>query len=195
MTVKIFAPTTAQAVAQAAVVMLTGLLLAPAAIAQSLTPPPTPPSELMMASADFVDGQGRPAGSAALIETGAGLLIQVEMQNLPPGLHGFHLHETGRCDPPDFKSAGGHYNPTGQKHGFLGAGGSHAGDLPNLSVDADGKARVDMLVKSATLGGGPSSLFPANGTALVVHAGPDDYKTDPAGASGDRIACGVIRRR
>jgi len=110
------------------------------------------------------------------------------------GQHGFHIHEVGKCTPPAFLSAGGHFNPTGAKHGLLDPDGPHAGDLPNLWIEADGSADYTVTTNLITLGPGKRSVFDKNGSALLIHTGPDDYITDPAGDSGDRIACGVITR-
>jgi Cu-Zn family superoxide dismutase len=98
----------------------------------------------------------------------------------------------GRCEPP-FTTAGGHFNPGGRKHGFSNPDGMHAGDLPNLRVGKDGTAEAELLTAQVTLSPGPTSLLDADGSAIVLHAGPDDYVSDPAGNAGDRIACGVIK--
>ena len=116
------------------------------------------------------------------------------MSQLPPGMHGFHIHAVGVCTPPDFKSAGGHLNPTDKHHGRLNPEGPHLGDLPNLTIGANGSADTSFAVPKALLGSGEGSLFQAEGTALVIHADPDDYRTDPSGNSGDRIACAVVER-
>jgi len=136
------------------------------------------------AKADLTDSKGANIGTAKLKESPKGVSLTLEVSNLPPGVHGFHIHAVGKCEPPDFKSAGGHFNPEGH----------HAGDLQNLSVDAQGKAKVNVVVPGVTLGDGPNSLFQPQGTALVIHANPDDNKTDPAGNAGARIACGVITK-
>src|SRR3546814_5370840 len=110
-------------------------------------------------------------------------------------MHGFHIHEACSCEPPAFESAGGHHNPACAKHGLLSPDGAHAGDLPNAHVGADGVLEGVRLAHGVTLGeDAEATLFPEGGTALVFHAMPDDYETDPAGDSGDRIACGVIER-
>ena len=118
--------------------------------------------------------------------------IALEVEKLPPGPHGFHIHAVGRCDPPDFASAGAHFNPEGKKHGLKNPEGPHAGDLSNLVVGPDGTAKATASAPRVTLGAGPNSVFQPGGTALVIHAAPDDDVTDPAGNSGARIACGVI---
>lgn len=141
------------------------------------------------ARAGFVDLKGAPIGSARLLQRPDGVLIRVELSGLAPGAHGFHIHAAGKCDPP-FASAGGHFNPAGHRHGFAAPGGYHAGDLPNIVAGPDGKAAAEVLAAGVSL----DQLLGAAGTALVVHAGADDYITDPSGNSGDRIACGVITR-
>ncbi len=133
------------------------------------------------------------SGTMTLTQTPHGVLLQGDLANLPPGTKGIHFHETGRCDPP-FTSAGGHYNPTVRVHGFKSAGGYHAGDLPNIGIGSNGAGRVDMISRDVTLGNGPGSLFDGDGTAIMIHSGPDDYATDPAGGSGARIVCGVVAR-
>ncbi|HYH20976.1 MAG TPA: superoxide dismutase family protein [Azospirillum sp.] len=157
-------------------------------------PLPAPPSGQPLATANLIGANGQPLGTAAFIGTPNGVLIQLRAETVPPGVHGLHIHEAGQCQPPDFRSAGGHFNPGGAVHGFLAPQGHHVGDLPNVFAHRNGDVWADIRTDLVTLGTGAASLFPANGTALVLHAGPDDYKTDPAGAAGDRIACGVIVR-
>jgi superoxide dismutase, Cu-Zn family len=142
----------------------------------------------------LTDKDGKEVGAATLIQTNAGVRIAVTGFRLPPGPKGLHIHEVGRCEPPAFTSAGGHFNPTGRKHGRLSPDGPHAGDLPNLEVGASGQAGIDIVHRPVTLGPGPASLFAGRGTALVIHAAADDEKTDPTGNSGGRIACGVLTR-
>ena len=146
------------------------------------------------ATAEFFNSKGEAVGTATLTETPSGVLIKAELRDMPPGAHAFHIHAAGKCEPPDFKSAGGHYNPTGKKHGIMSAQGMHAGDLPNIYVGADGKAAFEALAGEVTLGPGGNTLFDEDGSALVIHEKVDDYKTDPAGNAGDRIACGVIKK-
>jgi len=143
------------------------------------------------ASAVLRDASGKEVGAATFTVTPSGVLISLDLTAVPPGEHGFHVHTTGKCEPPDFKSAGPHFNPDQTKHGFMTPEGPHAGDLPNLHVPADGKLQVEVLEPNVTLSG-EAPLLDADGSALVIHAGADDYKTDPSGNSGNRIACGVI---
>jgi superoxide dismutase, Cu-Zn family len=136
--------------------------------------------------------RGGSAGTAAISETPNGLLIRYTASGLPAGEYGVHLHETGRCDPPTFESAGEHFNPMGAAHGFKSEQGPHAGDLPNIHVSGEPSVH-EFFAKGVTLQG-RGALVDADGAALVVHDGPDDYRSDPAGESGGRIACGVIGR-
>ncbi len=150
--------------------------------------------EPLSAGAQLKDKDGKDVGVATLIQTADGVRIAVTGYRLPPGSHGLHIHEVGRCEPPDFASAGGHFNPTGKRHGRLTPAGPHAGDLPNMAVAPSGEGGFDITTKAVTLEPTPASLLGEKGTAIVIHAAPDDEKTDPAGNSGARIACGVITR-
>lgn len=145
------------------------------------------------ARADMLDPEGRALGAVILNEDAAGLALAGALIGLPPGEHGFHIHETGRCDPPDFESAGGHFAPGGNPHGFDAQGGPHAGDLRNLIAGPDSIATVDETTARFSLRGGESPLLDDDGSALVVHADPDDYVSQPSGNSGARIACGAIQ--
>ncbi len=139
------------------------------------------------------DAGGRTVGTALLTPATEGVQVVLQASGLPAGVHGVHVHQTGLCDAPDFTTAGGHFNPTGRQHGTQNPNGPHAGDLPNLTVDASGRGTLNAVAMGVTLeGSGASSLRKPGGTALVVHAGADDYRTDPSGNSGARIACGVI---
>lgn len=140
----------------------------------------------------LTNAQGEQVGSATLKESGESVKIALRVSNLPPGTHGFHIHTVGKCDAPGFTSAGGHFNPYGKKHGLKSPNGPHAGDLPNLVVGADGTAKVEVVAGLATLKAGANSLFDADGSAIVIHADPDDETTDPTGNAGARLACGVI---
>ena len=144
------------------------------------------------ANASIVDAAQRPVGTATFVQTRTSVRVVVMARQLPPGKHGLHIHTAGSCQGPDFASAGGHFNPTGKKHGLLNPEGIHAGDLPNLLVGPTGEGRLEYTSGMFTLWPGAWSLLRAGGTSIVIHADPDDETTDPAGGSGARIACGVI---
>lgn len=141
----------------------------------------------------IVNGNGEEIGSARLTQHGDKVMIALEAKGLPPGTHGIHIHAAGKCDTPDFKTAGEHFNPHQKQHGFKNPKGFHSGDLPNIEVKADGT--VNTRLKSAAVSlepGKPNSLLKEGGTALIIHEKADDYVTDPSGNSGNRIACGAI---
>jgi Cu-Zn family superoxide dismutase len=143
--------------------------------------------------AAVTDTAGEAIGTAKFEETRYGVLVSVAVEGIPEGEHGFHIHEKGVCDPADgFKSAGGHFNPSGHDHGLKAEGGLHAGDMPNQFSGAGGAMRAQVLNPNVTLGAGDDSLFDADGSALIIHAGVDDYLTQPTGAAGGRLACAVI---
>ncbi|MGF1628023.1 MAG: superoxide dismutase family protein [Kiloniellaceae bacterium] len=142
------------------------------------------------ASAAMMNTDGAPVGTVELTETANGTAVLARLTNLPEGPHAFHVHETGVCEPP-FASAGGHYNPDGASHGFHAEGGPHAGDLPNIYVPASGELTVEFFSTRLEIS---DSLFDDDGAAVVIHAGPDDHMTDPAGDAGPRIACGVLQK-
>ena len=167
------------------------LLMAGFAAAMAITA--ALPAAAQTASAPMKDAQGKEVGSANLTQTPRGVLINLSVKGLPPGEHAFHVHAVGKCEPP-FTSAGGHFNPDSKKHGLMAAEGAHAGDMPNLHIPQSGDLTVEMLNAAVTLDKGqPNSLFDNDRSALVIHAGTDDYKTDPAGDAGGRIACGVVQ--
>ena len=141
------------------------------------------------ARADFIDATGKAVGAATLHPSGEGVRVDVRVELPGRGARGFHVHQVGKCEPP-FQSAGGHYNPGARKHGTLNPEGAHAGDMANLPEGWTNKNMVQTTISGATL----EQLLDADGSALVIHADPDDYRTDPSGNSGARIACGVIRK-
>ena len=142
-------------------------------------------------TAAFIDGAGNEVGSATLRGTPSGVLIALDVTGLPPGIHALHIHATGLCDAAGgFKSAGPHFDAGHAKHGFMAEGGPHAGDIPNQTADAEGHLKAEVLAGMVALD--EHSLLDADGSALVIHTGPDDYQTDPSGGSGDRIACAAI---
>jgi Cu-Zn family superoxide dismutase len=140
------------------------------------------------ARARLIDSNGQPAGEVSLYSLTEGTRIVGELPNLPAGAHGFHLHTVGSCVAPTFESAGGHFNPTGKRHGLQNPSGPHAGDMPNVST-----SRVNLVVQGLQITG-PNGLLDSDGAAVVVHANPDDLRTDPSGNSGARIRCGVVER-
>jgi Cu-Zn family superoxide dismutase len=162
-------------------IVLATLALTSAAMAQ----------EPLKAVANFTNSEGNPAGTAALTQAGVGVLMELDLTGLPPGEWvAFHVHETGTCDAAShYQSAGGHFNPTGKDHGYLAPNGPHAGDMPNQSVGADGVLRAQVYNPSVTLGEGDAGI---RGRALMIHAKPDDYTSQPSGDAGDRLACAVI---
>jgi superoxide dismutase, Cu-Zn family len=147
------------------------------------------------ASASLFDTAGTRVGLASFSESDGTAQLGVSVSGLSPGPHGMHIHENGACGPPSFESAGPHFNPEAKQHGTLSPQGPHAGDLPNLVANADGSADTTFTVSSALLADGPGSMVGPRKRAFVIHADPDDMKTDPSGDSGSRVVCGVIERR
>jgi superoxide dismutase, Cu-Zn family len=154
---------------------------------EAVSPGPT-------AHARLLNAQGVEVGTAELEQHENGVEVEVRTTGIAAGLHGVHFHAAGACAAPDFMSAGAHFNPTQRQHGFDNPQGPHAGDLRNLEVAANGTGRAEFLNPNVSLRDGPSSLFDADGTAIVIHAAADDFRTDPSGNSGARIACGVVTR-
>ena len=140
------------------------------------------------ARAVLKDSDGKEVGTVTLKAVPTGVLLDANFTGLPEGTHAFHIHGTGRCEPPSFKSAGGHFNPEEDQHGIENSAGPHAGDMPNIHVPANGRLRVEVLNQMVSLPG----LFGGEGTSIVIHEKGDDYVSDPAGDAGPRVACGVI---
>ena len=159
-----------------------GLLLVGAASSAAAAGP-------MTAHATLKNAEGKTVGEVTLQQGPHGVLVSADLSGLPPGTHAFHIHETGKCEPP-FKSAGGHLNPGKKQHGFINPKGMHAGDLPNIHVPDSGSLKVEYFDTGLRFG----KIFDKDGSAIVIHAGADDYKSDPAGDAGERIACGVVQK-
>lgn len=148
-------------------------------------------SKTVQANVIALDGSS--LGTVTLLETPTGVLVTTDLKGLPEGEHGFHFHEKGVCDPAQkFTTSGGHFAPEGHKHGLMVMGGPHGGDMPNQYVGPDGMLKAQVFNTGVTLSPGPRSLFDADGSALVIHAGADDYVSQPSGNAGGRIACAVI---
>jgi Cu-Zn family superoxide dismutase len=176
-------------------ILLTAILAAGPAFAQTEPDNAAEPAAAgasATATAELQGADGASHGTVTLTQTNAGVLVRAELTGLPPGPHGFHFHETGLCEPP-FESAGGHYNPTNVNHGYMAEGGPHVGDLPNVTVPETGDVTIEHLNAFVSLSpDSGNTLLDEDGTAIVVHAGADDYQSQPSGESGDRIACGVV---
>lgn len=173
------------------IVMLACLLLIALSLGTAMSRSSSKPAGVQV---QIINSEGQKMGTAQLNQQGDKVVIHLEAENLPPGKHGIHFHNAGKCDTPDFTTAESHFNPHSKQHGFNNPKGFHDGDLPNIEVGADGKAQADIVSENVTLvQGKPNSLLKADGTSLVIHEKEDDYVTDPAGNSGNRIACGVIK--
>jgi len=154
------------------------------------------PKPVKKTSVALKDAKGNSVGSATIKSLGKGVEVKLDVKALPPGEHALHFHQNAKCEAPDFKSAGPHFNPDQKQHGFLNPSGHHNGDMANFTVKPNGTAKATIKNADVVLGTGsePNSLFANGGTALMIHAKPDDMKTDPAGNAGDRIACGIITK-
>jgi Cu-Zn family superoxide dismutase len=145
-----------------------------------------------MKHVDITNAKGANVGMAMISPAkGGGVSIELSLKGLPPGEHGLHLHEVAKCEGPDYKSAGAHFNPAKKQHGLSNPNGPHAGDMPNFTVAANGTAQTTITNKNVTMGAGASSIL---GTALVIHEKADDLKSEPAGNAGSPIACGAITK-
>ena len=174
------------------ILTLSVLLLATACSRNNEQSPTNGASIEVPAGASLKAADGRDIGLVTLAEDRNGVTVTVEASGLEPGPHGLHLHTVGRCEGPRFETAGPHWNPTGKQHGRDNPQGAHLGDLANLDVGADGRGTTTFLIGGASLISGQNPLLDLDGAALVIHAKSDDYKTDPSGASGDRIACAIL---
>ena len=167
-------------------------IIRPAAIALAFVFVVAPALAEESATVTLRDAEGKDVTTLTLSDSGNGILVTGTLTEVPPGPHAIHFHEVGKCEAP-FESAGGHFNPTSHQHGILNAEGHHAGDMPNVVMPEAGQGTIQIFASGVTLVAGiDGSLRDEDSTAIVIHAGPDDYKTDPAGDSGDRIACGVV---
>lgn len=151
-----------------------------------------PPGSIGMARAQLADAAGFDRGEVTLTQLDSGVRVVIQGTGLAPGSHGVHIHMTGSCMAPDFASAGGHWNPRGRQHGRDNPMGQHMGDMPNLIVGQDGNGMIELVVEGARIARGTAALLDEDGAAIVIHAGPDDYVSDPAGDAGSRIACGEV---
>ncbi len=178
--------------ARIALLVITPIAMVFPALAQDASAP----KPVKKATVALKDAKGQSVGEATIKPSGKGVEVKLDVKDLPPGEHALHFHQNAKCDPPDFKSAGGHFNPDKKQHGFLNPEGHHNGDMANFTVKPNGTAKATIKNADVVLGTGSeaNSLFANGGTALMIHAKADDMKTDPAGNAGDRIACGVITK-
>ena len=176
------------------VAILASVILAVAGCGKANQKVPVSGEQMEAIVAPIMNTAGKKIGEVTLVQETEGVMINVQAKDLPPGIHGIHIHETGVCKAPEFTSAGAHFNPTGAEHGFDNPKGFHLGDLPNIEVDKDGKTSMKLTTSEITLKKGQeNSILDKDGSAIVIHEKADDYKTDPAGDSGARIACAAIK--
>ena len=167
-------------------------LVRPTVLAALLAVAPLPVLAQESSTVTVRDAYGQLVTTLTLSDAGNGVVVTGTLTGVDPGAHAIHFHEKGECEPP-FETAGGHFNPTDKKHGILNPDGHHAGDMPNIVMPDEGEGIIQIFAEGLTLAEGEEgSLRDDDGTAIVIHAGPDDYKTDPSGDSGGRIACGVV---
>lgn len=168
---------------------LTFAACAPMAEDPALPPPPT----VAEAEAVLYNASGERRGDAVLVQLDQGIRLVLQVEGMTPGVMAAHIHMTGRCDGPDFTSAGGHWNPLGREHGRDNPAGQHMGDMPNLIVGQDGRGLLEVIISDGRIADGRAELLDDDGAAVMIHAGPDDYRSDPAGDAGPRVACGVVQ--
>jgi superoxide dismutase, Cu-Zn family len=145
-----------------------------------------------VAEGKFINAQGKKIGTVHVEHMPSATIFFLDLHNLPPGVHGIHIHSVGKCDPPDFASAGPHFNPSNAKHGMKNPQGPHAGDLPNITIPKSGKLQTQIMVAGDRQWSGEGGILDGDGASLVIHASADDYMTDPSGNSGARIACAKL---
>lgn len=175
------------------ILIIMSMILIATGCAKKETIVPVSSEQISPIVAPIINTKGEEIGEVSFVETDKGVTIDILADGLPPGKHGTHIHEKGVCTTPDFESAGGHFNPTKKEHGFENPHGYHLGDLPNIEVDEEGKVNVTLTIDEYTLKPkAKNSLIDKDGSAFVIHEDEDDYKTDPSGNSGARIACAAI---
>ncbi|MCA1750123.1 MAG: superoxide dismutase family protein [Sphingomonadales bacterium] len=176
------------------IILLSGAAIALAACAQDRGDYgyDAPPVQAGYASASLTDASGVDRGQVSFTSVDGGVRVSIDARGMTPGVHGAHIHQTGSCIGPDFSSAGGHWNPYAKQHGRDNPAGPHMGDMPNLIVGEGGTGVLELVIEGASISGGPAPLLDEDGSAVVIHAGADDYRSDPAGAAGSRIACGEV---